>query len=125
MQFKLIHKRSNEVVDKLGTRTLDYAKEYFQQKKRLPLETFNKIYEVKTDTRLDTPARPKPLTTPCSKKAMIIEAKTGPRNSPTVASITINTIIMTPRNTASSLPRYLPNHLLRICFIVLTRLQGD
>ena len=49
MQFKLIHKRSNEVVDKLGTRTLDYAKEYFQQKKRLPFETFNKIYEVKED----------------------------------------------------------------------------
>jgi|TARA_B100001093_G_scaffold160930_1_gene153356 hypothetical protein len=49
VQFKLIHKRSNEVVDKLGTRTLDYAKEYFQQKKRLPLETFNKIYEVKED----------------------------------------------------------------------------
>jgi len=49
VQFKLIHKRSNEVVDKLGTRTLDYAKEYFQHKKRLPLETFNKIYEVKED----------------------------------------------------------------------------
>ena len=49
MQFKLIHKRSNEVVDKLGTRTLDYAKEYFQQKKRLPLETFNKLYEVRED----------------------------------------------------------------------------
>lgn len=56
MQFKLIHKGSNEVVDKLGTRTLDYAKEYFQHKKRLPLETFNKLYEVKEDDR-DRPTR--------------------------------------------------------------------
>tara|TARA_R110002020_G_scaffold22238_1_gene75071 strand:- start:42 stop:215 length:174 start_codon:yes stop_codon:yes gene_type:complete len=56
VRFKLIHKRSNEVVDRLGTRTLDYAKEYFQQKKRLPLETFNKLYEVKEDDR-DRPTR--------------------------------------------------------------------
>ena len=44
------------MVDKLGTRTLDYAKEYFQHKKRLPLETFNKLYEVKEDDR-DRPTR--------------------------------------------------------------------
>ena len=49
MQFKLVNKRTKEVVDTVGTRLLEYAIEYFQVKKRLDEESFNKLYEVKED----------------------------------------------------------------------------
>ncbi len=49
MQFKLIHKGSKEIVDTVGTTSDREAKQYFQLKKRLPLETFDKLYEVKKE----------------------------------------------------------------------------
>ena len=49
MQFKLVNKRTKEVVDTVGTRLLEYAIEYFQVKKQLDEESFNKLYEVKED----------------------------------------------------------------------------
>jgi len=51
VQFKLVNKRTKEVVDKDGTRLLEYAIEYFQVKKQLDKETFNNLYEVKEDDR--------------------------------------------------------------------------
>ena len=51
MRFKLVNKRTNEVVDRVGTRLLEYAIEYFQVKKQLDKETFDKLYEVKEDDR--------------------------------------------------------------------------
>jgi hypothetical protein len=51
MQFKLVNKRTDEVVDTVGTRLLEYAIEYFQVKKQLDKETFDKLYEVKKDDR--------------------------------------------------------------------------
>lgn len=51
MQFKLVNKRTKEVVDTVGTRLLEYAIEYFQVKKQLDKETFNNLYEVKEDDR--------------------------------------------------------------------------
>ena len=56
MQFKLVNKRTQEAVDTVGTRLMRYAKEYFQVKKQLDKETFNKLYEVKEDDR-DRPTR--------------------------------------------------------------------
>jgi hypothetical protein len=49
MQFKLVNKRTQEVVDTVGTRLLEYAIEYFQVRKQLDKESFNKLYEVKED----------------------------------------------------------------------------
>jgi hypothetical protein len=46
-----VNKRTNEVVDRVGTRLLEYAIEYFQVKKQLDKETFDKLYEVKEDDR--------------------------------------------------------------------------
>ena len=51
MQFKLVNKRTDEVVDTVGTRLLEYAIEYFQVKKQLDKEPFDKLYEVKKDDR--------------------------------------------------------------------------
>ena len=51
MQFKLVNKRTKEVVGTVGTRLLEYAIEYFQVKKQLDKETFNNLYEVKEDDR--------------------------------------------------------------------------
>jgi hypothetical protein len=51
VQFKLVNKRTKEVVDTVGTRLLEYAIEYFQVKKQLDKETFNNLYEVKEDDR--------------------------------------------------------------------------
>lgn len=51
MKFKLVNKRTDEVVDTVGTRLLEYAIEYFQVKKQLDKETFDKLYEVKEDDR--------------------------------------------------------------------------
>ena len=56
MKFKLVNKRTDEVVDTVGTRLLEYAIEYFQVKKQLDKETFNNLYEVKEDDR-DRPTR--------------------------------------------------------------------
>jgi hypothetical protein len=56
MHFKLVHKQSNEVVDTVGTRLLEYAIEYFQEKKQLDKETFDRLYEVREYDR-DRPAR--------------------------------------------------------------------
>jgi hypothetical protein len=51
MRFKLVNKRTQEVVDTVGTRLLEYAIEYFQVKKQLDKESFNRLYEVKEDDR--------------------------------------------------------------------------
>ena len=51
MQFKLVNKRTKEVVDTVGKRLLEYAIEYFQVKKKLDKESFNRLYEVKEDDR--------------------------------------------------------------------------
>ena len=49
MQYKLRAKGSSETVDAVSTSGDREAKQYFQLKKRLPLETFDKLYEVITD----------------------------------------------------------------------------
>ena len=46
MQFKLIHRGSREAVDSVVTSDNRSATQFFQLKKRLPLETFDKLYEV-------------------------------------------------------------------------------
>ena len=48
MRFKLVNKRTEEVVDTIDVlkTSKEIATEHFQLKKRLPLETFNKLYEV-------------------------------------------------------------------------------
>jgi hypothetical protein len=51
VQFKLVNKRTKEVVDTVGTRLLEYAIEYFQVKKQLDEKSFNRLYEVKEDDR--------------------------------------------------------------------------
>ena len=56
MQYKLRAKGSSETVDAVVTSGDRQAKQYFQLKKRLPLETFDKLYEVITDDR-DRPTR--------------------------------------------------------------------
>ena len=53
MQFKLVNKRTDEVVDTVGTRLLEYAIEYFQVKKQLDKETFDNLYEVKVEKEND------------------------------------------------------------------------
>ena len=51
MQYKLIHKQSKEVVDTIQVVKTEeqIAKDYFQNKKQLDKETFEKLYEVKKD----------------------------------------------------------------------------
>ena len=53
MRFKLVHKQSQEVVDTIEVIKTEeqVAKEYFQNKKQLTKETFEKLYEVKKDDR--------------------------------------------------------------------------
>ena len=46
MQYKLRTKGSSETVDAVVTTGDRQAKQYFQLKKRLPLEIFEKLYEV-------------------------------------------------------------------------------
>ena len=49
MRFKLVNRRTQEVVDRLDVikTEKDIAKEVFQNKKQMDKETFNKLYEVK------------------------------------------------------------------------------
>ena len=49
MRFKLVNKRTQEVVDTIEVikTSEQIAKEVFQNKKQLDKETFNKLYEVK------------------------------------------------------------------------------
>ena len=51
MVYKLVHKQSKEVVDTIQVVKTEeqIAKEYFQNKKQLDKETFEKLYEVKKD----------------------------------------------------------------------------
>ncbi len=51
MRFKLVHKQSQEVVDTIEVIKTEkqIAKDYFQNKKQLSKETFEKLYEVKKD----------------------------------------------------------------------------
>ena len=51
MRFKLINKRTQEVVDRLEVVKSEeqIAKEVFQNKKQLDKESFDKLYEVKKD----------------------------------------------------------------------------
>ena len=49
MKFKLVNRRTQEAVDTVGTRLLEYAIEYFQVKKKLDKETFDNLYEVKVE----------------------------------------------------------------------------
>ena len=53
MRFKLINKRTKEVVDTLEVIKTEeqIAKEVFQNNKRLDKESFDKLYEVKKDDR--------------------------------------------------------------------------
>ena len=53
MRFKLVHKQSQEVVDTIEVIKTEkqIAKDYFQNKKQLSKETFEKLYEVKKDDR--------------------------------------------------------------------------
>ena len=53
MHFKLVHKQSKEVVDTIQVVKTEeqIAKDYFQNKKQLDKETFEKLYEVKKDDR--------------------------------------------------------------------------
>ena len=46
MQYKLRHKGTKEVVDAVSTSGDREARQFFQLKKRLPLEIFEKLYEV-------------------------------------------------------------------------------
>ena len=51
MRFKLVNRRTQEVVDRLYVikTEKDIAKEVFQGKKQLDKESFDKLYEVKKD----------------------------------------------------------------------------
>ena len=53
MRFKLVHKQSQEVVDTIEVIKTEkqIAKDYFQNKKQLNKETFEKLHEVKKDDR--------------------------------------------------------------------------
>jgi len=53
MRFKLINKRTQEVVDTLEVIKSEeqIAKEVFQNKKQLDKESFDRLYEVKKDDR--------------------------------------------------------------------------
>ena len=51
MRFKLVNKRTKEVVDAIQVVKTEeqVATEYFQNKKQLDKESFDKLYEVKKD----------------------------------------------------------------------------
>jgi hypothetical protein len=53
MRFKLVHKKSQEIVDTIEVIKTEkqIATDYFQNKKRLSKETFEKLYEVKVYDR--------------------------------------------------------------------------
>ena len=53
MRFKLVNKRTQEVVDRLDVVKSEeqIAREVFQNNKRLDKESFDKLYEVKRDDR--------------------------------------------------------------------------
>ena len=53
MRFKLVNKRTQEVVDTIQVVKTEeqVATEYFQNKKQLDKESFDKLYEVKKDDR--------------------------------------------------------------------------
>jgi len=53
MRFKLVNRRTQEVVDRLDVikTEKDIAKEVFQGKKQLDKESFDRLYEVKKDDR--------------------------------------------------------------------------
>jgi len=53
MQFKLINKRTKEVVDRLEVVKSEeqIAREAFQNRKQLDKESFDRLYEVKKDDR--------------------------------------------------------------------------
>ena len=53
MRFKLVNKRTKEVVDRLDVVKSEeqIAREVFQNKKQLDKESFDKFYEVKRDDR--------------------------------------------------------------------------
>jgi len=53
MQFKLVNKRTQEVVDTIEVIKSEkqIASEYFQNKKQLDKKSFDKLYEVKKDDR--------------------------------------------------------------------------
>ena len=51
MQYKLVRKGINEIVDIVNTKSDREAKQYFQLKKQLDKESFEKLYEVKEDDR--------------------------------------------------------------------------
>ena len=53
MRFKLVNKRTQEVVDSIQVVKTEeqVATEYFQNKKQLDKESFDKLYEVKKDDR--------------------------------------------------------------------------
>ena len=53
MRFKLVNKRTQEVVDSIQVVKTEeqVATEYFQNKKQLDKESFEKLYEVKKDDR--------------------------------------------------------------------------
>jgi len=53
MRFKLVNKRTKEVVDAIQVVKTEeqVATEYFQNKKQLDKESFDKLYEVKKDDR--------------------------------------------------------------------------
>ena len=53
MRFKLVNKRTQEVVDRLDVVKSEeqIAREVFQNNKQLDKESFDKLYEVKRDDR--------------------------------------------------------------------------
>ena len=51
MRFKLIRKGINEIVDTVETASNKEANQYFQLKKQLDKESFDKLFEVKKDDR--------------------------------------------------------------------------
>jgi len=49
--YNLILKSSNEIVDSISSKSLDEAKLFYMARKQMNKESFNKIYEVKTNVR--------------------------------------------------------------------------
>ena len=49
--YKLILKDSNEVIDRIDARDLNTAKFLFMSRKQMKEEIFNKLYEVKNETK--------------------------------------------------------------------------
>jgi len=49
MQWKLVHKKSNEIVDTVeaDSNKIEQVTEYFRKKKRITRQTLDKLYEVK------------------------------------------------------------------------------